>query len=369
MKTKERAFQIIVWGGCVVLAIALIVLVLTDRNKRQKMVHEAQVQSQLQKDEDDAINNEELAKVKEIYDNLLLELELPSFVCWGDGEMAGSDKLSFPIVFDKLSKELLFSDLSDRFKEFIGEDSKDLPSFVINDMSIVNEGMNEILTRSGVHDLVIGEWALIPKEKEPVNIVFRDDESGTTLLFSEQKSSRFGTIEIAGVTGSLVAGDGEYDERHRKVAFVRDKEGDSVQVGLGTPVEAENMTKYIGDVPLFFFEEGLSNTVNSTEEFVSDLESFVEKYTEIDSENEESSELPYIIICTAEVDSEVDNLLRDAFGDKYIRNDIPASEMTEEEYKKLAEIVYNNLDSQGCFLEIEDRITKATEQLIELEVK
>ena len=366
MKTKERAFQIIVWGGCVVLAIALIVLVLTDRSKRQKMVHEAQVQSQLQKDEDDAINNEELAKVKEIYDNLLLELELPSFVCWGDGEMAGSDEASFPKAFDKLSNELLLSDLSDCFNKYIGEDSKELPSFVINDMSIVNEGMNEILTRSGVHDLVIGEWALIPEEKEPINIVFRDNESGTTLLFSEQKDARFGTVEISGVAGKLVVGDGKYDELHRKVAFVREKEGDSVQVGLGTSVDAESMTKYISNVPLFFFNEDISNTVDSVEEFVEDLENFVERYTSVESINEGLSELPYVVICTAAVDSEVDNALKNTFGDRYIRNDTHVSEMSEGDYNKLAEKVYTNLDSQGCFSNIKERIDDASEELREL---
>lgn len=213
---------------------------------------------------------------------------------------------------------------------------------------------------------MIGEWALIPEEKKPVNIVFRDNESGTTLLFSEQKAARFGAVEIAEVTGELVVGEGEYDELHRKVAFVREMEGDSVQVGVGTPIEAESMTKYTGDVPLFFIEEDLSNTVNSVEEFVSDLESFVERYTEVDSENEE---IPYVVICTAAVDSEVDNSLRDAFGDRYIRNDTYASEMSEEDYVKLAEKVYANLDSQGCFSNVNERIEIANRQLAELKDK
>lgn len=366
MKIKERTFQIIAWGVCVALAIALIVLVLADRSKMQKMILEAQAQAQLQKDEADAANNEKKSKVQIIFDDLVADLELPEFVCWGDGEMAGIGELSFPNTFEKLLNELLFSDLSDCFNEYIEIETKDIPSFVINDMSIVNEGMNELLARSGVHDLVIGEWALIPEEKKPVNIVFRDNESGTTLLFSEQKAARFGAVEIAEVTGELVVGEGEYDELHRKVAFVREIEGNSVQVGVGTPIKAESMTKYTGDAPLFFFEEDLSNTVNSVEEFVSDLESFVERYTEVDSENEE---IPYVVICTAAVDSEVDNSLRDAFGDRYIRNDTYASEMSEEDYVKLAEKVYANLDSQGCFSNVKERIEIANRQLAELKDK
>lgn len=366
MKIKERTIQMFVWGVCIVLAVALIVLVLTDRNKRKKMLLEAQAQSQLQKDETDTIDSEKLGKVQTIFDNLLSDLYLPSFVCWGDSEMAGNNESSFPKAFNKLTNELLSSDLLNCFNEYPGIVTKNTPSFVINDLSIVNEGMNELLVRSGVHSLVIGEWALIPEEKKPVNIVFRDNESETTLLFSEQKATRFGTVEISGVTGDLVPGDGEYDDLHRKVAFVRKEEGDSIQVGLGTPVETESMTKYIGDIPIFFFEEDLSSTVDSVEEFVSDLESFIERYTRVYSENEESSMLPYVVICTTTIDSEVDDSLRDAFGDRYIRNDVHAPDMNEADYQVLAEKVYANLESQGCFSEIEERIVIAAEQLNEI---
>ena len=137
-----------------------------------------------------------------------------------------------------------------------------------------------------------------------------------------------------------------------------------MQKTLGTDVEIESATKYIGNVPVFFFEDDSADTVNSTNEFVENLESLVQRYTLIEEEDgETSSELPYVVVCTAEEESELDERLKEIFGDWYIRNDTYASEMTEDDYKELAQKVYANLDGQGCFDEMKETIEKVIEGL------
>ena len=76
--------------------------------------------------------------------------------------------------------------------------------------------------------------------------------------------------------------------------------------------------------------------------------------------------LRYVVICTAEEDSELDNALWEAFGAHYIRNDTYAYEMTEDSYKKLAEEVFAKLDSQGCFGSVKTQIAEAVKQLGDL---
>ena len=114
-----------------------------------------------------------------------------------------------------------------------------------------------------------------------------------------------------------------------------------------------------------FFADGFANTVDSVSEFVDELENLVQRYTKIENEDgEESAELPYVVVCTAEEESELDEGLKEAFGDHYIRNDTYVPElMTEENYKKLAQKVYANLDGQGCFNEMKETIEKAVEEL------
>ena len=73
-----------------------------------------------------------------------------------------------------------------------------------------------------------------------------------TLCEAERGGLREGGV--SGVKGILTKGEGEYDEDHRRFAFVRDRAGDSLQVGMGTDVEIESATKYIGNVLVFFFE-------------------------------------------------------------------------------------------------------------------
>ena len=178
-----------------------------------------------------------------------------------------------------------------------------------------------------------------------MNIILRDANYKSTLLFSLQEEADFGEVEISGVKGILTKGDGECNEDHPRLAFLRDQSGDSIQVGMGTDIEIESATKYFGSIPVLFFEDDSVDAVDSVDEFVGDLGRPVQRYTEVEDENEESyEELPYVVICTVDDDSELDNSLKEVFGGRYIHHDKYAYEMTEDDYKELSQKVYVNLD-------------------------
>ena len=370
MKNNEKKVQYIAWGLCVVIAIALVILVIADRKKNQERILQMQMEAQLQGGTNEnaasgnAQTNDTFIKASSAYKDLVSRLHLNSFVFWGDNEMAGNENSSLPQAFGEVANGQLLALLSEPFGEVIEQEKKAVPSMPINNMGAANEGMSEILTRAGVYELKVGEWALVAEEREPVNIALRNGNTGSTLHFAQQKGAEFGKVEISGVKGVLTKGDGEYDEDHPRFAFVRDRAGDSFQVGLGTDIEIESATKYIGNIPVFFFEDDSMDTVDSMDEFVEDMESLVQRYTKIEEEDGETSdELPYVVVCTAEEESELDERLKEIFGDRYIRNDTYASEMTEDDYKDLAQKVYANFDGQGCFDEMKETIEKAIEGL------
>lgn len=370
MNNSDKRIQYIAWGACVVIAIVLVTLVITDRKKNQERILQMKMEAQLQDGDTDNASDgntkgtDTSKKASSTYADLVSRLQLNSFVFWGDNEMAGNEEGSLPQTFDKVANGELLALISEPFGEVIEQENRAIPSMPVSNMGVTNEGMSEILTRAGADELEVGEWALISEEKKPVNIVLRNGSSGSTLHFAQQKVTEFGNVEISGVKGFLTKGEGAYDEDHPKFAFIRDQAGDSFQVGLGTAIEIESATKYIGNIPIFFFEDDTVDTVDSGDEFVSDLERLVQRYTEIEEEGSDSSEeLPYVVICTVDEESELDASLKEAFGDHYIRHGIYADEMTEDDYKELAQKVYANLDGQGCFDEMKSQIEKAVEEL------
>ena len=362
MKDKRNRVQVVAWSVCALLLVALITLVYTDRKNYQKRIIEMQLEAQSQSEESE--NSFDTEAANNIYNELIDNLSLPNIICWGDDEMIGNGKYTLPKALESIANEKLLSSLSECFGSKVDIRADSVPSILINNMGVSNEGMEEILTRSGVDELEVGEWVLIPSDKKPVNLVFRDGDTGNTLHFGKQKETTFGKVEISGVEGVLTKGDGEYDEEHPRFAFVRDEKGDSFQAGMGTKIEVESATKFLGYIPILFLGEESLDTVDSVDEFVGDLERLVERYTEIEEEDSEPSEkLPYVVICTVDEDSELDESMREAFSDRYIRNDTNASEMKENDYKKLAQKVYTNLDGQGCFDQVKEMIENAAEEL------
>ena len=369
MKSKRNQIYLIAWGLCAILAIALIILVFTDRKKNQERLEQAILEAQLQSSDaegnsdGDSQENGNLRKASNIYADLLSQLPLNNFVCWGDNETVGNMRGSLPKSFGEVVNGQLIELLSGSFGEVVEIEKNNIPPMIVTNMGYSKEGMDEILVRAGVDKLEVGEWALIPEDKEPVNLVFRNENSGTTLRFARQEGSNFGQVKILDVEGIITQGKGEYDEDHPRFAFVRDRAGDSFQVGVGTEIEITSTSKYIGNIPIFFFEDNSVDSVDSSDEFISDLERLVQRYTEIGENEGSSEELPYVVICTVDEESELNDALREAFGDHYIRHDIYAYDMMGDDYKELAQKVYANLDGQGCFDEIKGMIVKAAEEL------
>lgn len=393
---------------CMAMAAVLVALFFMNRTRNHDRAEELKKQAEELKRQEEQ-RREDAA---DLYEDLVSDLMVRNIVCWGDNEMAGNGDASLPGSLNQVANEKLFTDTVNDFSGAMDKEAEPALSVTVNNMGVRNEGMREILVRAGVNELQLAQWTVISSDTDPHNIELKDNISWSTLRFANQDGVRFGSVDIDGIYGTLTVGDGEYDDDHPRFAFVRDEEGDSMSFGAGTQVEIASATEYIGDIPVFFFEDDSADSVSG---FVNDLESLVERYTEYDEtededaaaenipaednpaednpaegisaegsalteaapeaattgaadnsiakETEPSITRAFVVICTAEEDSDLDEALREAFGDRYIRNDTYAYEMSEDSYRKLAERVFDNLEEQGCFDDVKRQTESAVEQL------
>ena len=393
---------------CMAMAAVLVALFFMNRTRNHDRAEELKKQAEELKRQEEQ-RREDAA---DLYEDLVSDLMVRNIVCWGDNEMAGNGDASLPGFLNQVANEKLFTDTVNDFSGAMDKEAEPALSVTVNNMGVRNEGMREILVRAGVNELQLAQWTVISSDTDPHNIELKDNISWSTLRFANQDGVRFGSVDIDGIYGTLTVGDGEYDDDHPRFAFVRDEEGDSMSFGAGTQVEIASATDYIGDIPVFFFEDDSADSVSG---FVNDLESLVERYTEYDEtededaaaenipaednpaednpaegisaegstlteaapeaattgaadnsiakETEPSITRAFVVICTAEEDSDLDEALREAFGDRYIRNDTYAYEMSEDSYRKLAEKVFDNLEEQGCFEDVKRQTESAVEQL------
>ena len=393
---------------CMAMAAVLVALFFMNRTRNHDRAEELKKQAEELKRQEEQ-RREDAA---DLYEDLVSDLMVRNIVCWGDNEMAGNGDASLPGSLNQVANEKLFTDTVNDFSGAMDKEAEPALSVTVNNMGVRNEGMREILVRAGVNELQLAQWTVISSDTDPHNIELKDNISWSTLRFANQDGVRFGSVDIDGIYGTLTVGDGEYDDDHPRFAFVRDEEGDSMSFGAGTQVEIASATDYIGDIPVFFFEDDSADSVSG---FVNDLESLVERYTEYDEtededaaaenipaednpaednpaegisaegstlteaapeaattgaadnsiakETEPSITRAFVVICTAEEDSDLDEALREAFGDRYIRNDTYAYEMSEDSYRKLAERVFDNLEEQGCFDDVKRQTESAVEQL------
>ena len=413
MNLKEIFLKFAAGLLCVVMAAVLIALFFMNRERNAARSQDLKKQAQELKRQAEQ-RKEDAA---DLYEELVGDLIIRDIVCWGDSEMAGDGELSLPKALREAANEKLFAEVTADFSAAMDKEADPALSVTVNNMGVRNEGMREILVRAGVNELQVGQWTQLPGDTDPHNIELKDDTSWSMLHFAEQSEARFGSVEIGGIAGSFTVGEGEYDEDHPRIAFVRDEEGAVASAGAGTRIEIASATDHIGDIPVFFFEDDSADSVSG---FVEDLTRLVERYTEPEhaeepveetdagaaadadaaanaasgtgaaaeggtqtgtageagavgmkeSENalkeEPSERTPFVVICTAEEDSELDEALREAFGDQYIRSDTYAYEMTEDSYKKLAETVFEKLDGQGSFDDAKRQMETALEQLNDL---
>ena len=372
MKNKRLWFQLVAWLLCIVVGYQLYDIVKKDIIRNTE--HNAQLKQQASQLEETVYEKQE-AQV-DIYDRFYSQLVVPRFICWGDSAMAGSRESSLSIAFEKVTDDNLFSPLSKTFSRVIEQDDYSIPSVKITNMGVSNEAMRQILVRSGVNIMDLGEGIEIPTETDPVTLRLMDQEAWDSedkkaeLKFAKQRDVSFGKVTIDGIEGTLITTDDWFDSTHPRYAFIRDKEGDWKRVGSGTEVEIETATKYLGDIPIFFFENDSGRSVDG---LVSDMEKLVIRYAnaepdEEDSEEEETEQTitsynrPFVVICTTPENSSLDKALTGKFGTRYIRNDSYSNEMTDRMYKKLAQKVYDNLDQQGCFTDIKGKISLAIQE-------
>lgn len=354
--------QIIAYGLCVAIAVGLFYVVCYDRKKNAEHIEQLQKQAE----ELEQTDGEKLETLTDIYDKLYSQVSMPSIVCWGDSAMAGGKDRSLSISLNKVIEENLFSALSKSFNRILEKGEYSIPSTIIHNMGVTNETMRHILIRAGVNSIELGDWIQIPASADPVTVRLMDEEAWNSeekeaqVRFARQKDVSFGQVWIGDIEGTLIATDDWFDSTHPRYAFVRDEEGNKSSAGSGTEVEIESATKYIGEVPIFFFE---NETGRSTEGFVSDVQDLVDRYANTeDDEEDDSYDLPFIVIFTTDEGSEVDKAMENAFGNRYIRNDEYSSTMTDRTYKRLAQQVYENLDSQGCFDSVKEKIALAIQE-------
>lgn len=395
MSLKENKFQILAWGLSTVLVIALICIVISDRRKTA----ERNVQLIQQAQESEKAYKEILEQQTEIYDKLYSEMKIPEVICWGDNLMRGTSGGSFTSSLNNTMDKNLFKYMTNAFHNVIEDGEHETPSVTIKNMGVVNEDMRQILVRAGVRKVFLCEGININSSKEPVQVTLTDqetldnDDHWDELLFASQNSDKFGKVTISGIQGTLDTTDEWYDSIHPRYAFVPEQEGEFRFIKVGTEVEFETASRFVGDIPIFFFENESGRTVDS---FMSDLKKLVTKYAssgdtvyrddsekdtsteeneidkeEIEENNQESSDdtsydLPFIVICRTKEGSNLDNALKNEFGDNYIRIDQYTSEMYGSSFSALAKNVYEILDEQGCFTDIKKQIMQAVEEVNDL---
>ena len=363
---------------CVIMAALLIVLMFMNHRRNQERADELRRKTEERK----VLETQKMEKAAELYDQYLDQLSGTSVVCWGDAVMAGKGDASLASALEAVISENLYQPFTESYSKVVDTEEMTQPGASVTNMGVRDEGMREILARAGVSTMKVGEWVLLPGDTEPQNIVLGDDTSWTPLHFARQDKVSFGKVVINETEGTLTEGEGEYDELHPRFAFVRDEEGDSFQAGAGTEIETENASRYLGDIPVFFFEDDSADNVDS---FMSDLEDLVDRYTDYyreepeeaadeETADEETEEEPsvshaFVVLCTVEGDSDLDTALREEFGDHYIRSDLYADSLNADNCKNLAQKVYEALDAQGCFDTVKETTAQAIEALDDLSVQ
>ena len=363
MNIRNYWKQIVAWGLCVAVAVSLIYVVRDDRKKKAEQI----VQLKQQAEKSEQTDSEKIEALTDIYDKFYSQVDIQSVVCWGDSAMAGNKDKSLAISLKKVAEDNLFSALSKSFNRVFEKGEYTIPSITINNMGVTNETMRHILVRAGVNSLELGDYIQIPAATDPVTVRLMDEEAWNSdikddqIRFAKQRDVSFGQVWINDIEGSLVATDDWFDSAHPRYAFVRDEDGNKTSAGSGTEVEIESASMYIGEIPVFFFE---NETGRSADGFVSDVQKLVDRYanSEEDDEEEDTYDLPFVVIFTTSEGSEMDKAMGNAFGNRYIRNDKYATEMTDRTYRKLAQQVYENLDSQGCFESVKEKIALAIQE-------
>ena len=154
MKIKDYLIQFAVGAMCVVLAAVLIAVFFMNHVRNAERAEQVQQRSaELKKQE--ALKKE---KAIDLFEELASDLSVRRIVCWGDNEMAGNGDLSLPKALRDVANEKLFTDVNETYTGITNNETENALTVTVNNMGVRNEGMREILVRSGVNDLYVGEF-------------------------------------------------------------------------------------------------------------------------------------------------------------------------------------------------------------------
>lgn len=334
--------------GVAVLFCLLVVMYMHERKQRAVKAEEnRQIAARVE-----AEQGQHKAAIAEIYGSLTEALAKgpAGFVCWGDKEMEGNQYGTLPSSLDHKIDETFFSSLRQALIQSGAYDARGLGIQVVN-MAASNEGLNEIMVRTGAHQMVLGQelGLLSGNDKNSMVNVTLADEEGNVLHFADQKYAKFGTTTIDDVEGSLYTGTESYDDLHSMLAFRRKTAGEEYVIPAGEEVETQGAEVYRKYYPVLFFseQEGVSAS-----KFVSCMQEITDRYRRRNRN---------VVICVTAQGSEWDLALQEAFGDHYLRQDKHVEEMTAEDYDALADRVFAAFEAQGTF----NRVDKATQEAFE----
>lgn len=386
MKNRDLKTNIIGWGLCAIVCAALLFVVIRDRKAESLKTQE--IEEQIARQEE---SKRQQAKKKEaqgvLVADLISNLDYGSYVVWGEDDWGENGDYSLAELFGEEATGRAKAWLLEKFGDDYINWEVSISSLYVNDMSVANEEMKEILARSGVNTIAVAENFQIPGELLPANISLGVYETDEELRFAKQRDVRLGETTIAGVRGTLTSGEGEYDEDHPRIGFMRKEEGEPVDVTKGETLKIDSATDYLGSVPILFFNEtgDIQNNGEEAESFVSDLEKIVDRYAgklgdeededdedvENNTEGEEKTEevtddRKYLVICFAEEDSALDILLEDRFGDHYMRTTVSKDRVSEDNYSSLASRMFDRLERQGCFEDLKWQISVAGDEFVDI---
>ena len=350
MKKKNKWISNLLFTVLIVVLAGVLVFLLLGYNREMSETASA---NQRRADQDAQMVIRQRGKGKEVYDALLprIQAALPGIVCWGDESAVGSGEWTLGSQLESLiDSRLLDGVRKDLFNitKFFNMDELIIP---VQNMGVAYEGMNEMMVRAGVRQLVVAEDFTIPGNTDRVNISLTDD-MGHLLSFASQRYAKFSTTTINGVDGSLYSRDGSTGI-YIAFTFGRYRSGELMPVAAGTPIQTAGANNYQSFLPVMFFAERTDVGIDT---FIEDMREMVTLY----------GNGPHVMICTTESGSEWDVALEREFGARYIRNDRFVNDMNQNDYQWLAEEVYAILEEQDTFQPVELIIADARAAIAEV---
>ena len=308
----------------------------------------------------DAQSNQSYTEIKRqaagIYGDFEKEMQqvMPGVICWGDIAATGNNYGTLTGKLYRLMARSLFSELARAFSFEARFYNHDLKIPVVN-MGAHEEGMREILARCGANEIALGDEVTIPIFYGfMVNVRLVDGE-GKDLLFATQRYAKFDGVTIDGIPGYLYVGTGNYDKTHPHLTFARENYGVQQTVPAGTPVETETAVAYRRYVPVLYFESTLGE---EDEAFVQALERMLQRH--------ENPGGCCAVIVHAQENSSLDQALKQAFSERYIRVGKTVDELRDEDYIRLADEAFACLDQQGAFDGVRQTVQATLARLADL---